>query len=166
MSALHDKAEQIRQLRDLRKLKVDRLKAEVGQARKKLDDARDGFAARSLEYEKVLQGSGANFDALLTESEGLEDGQTRMIAVTRTMARQRAAEIRAKTMRDEAEMAIATVETKIEQLMQALAQAQGQLEAAERLVERTSRVVALREEERADDLMQEQYSSEGLGASF
>ncbi len=157
-------AAQIRQLRDLRQMKVDRLQAEAGVARKRVGAAKDDFVTRTLEFEKVMGGAAANFDSVIEDSADLADPQTRMVAITRTMARQRAAEVRAKTLRDEAELQISTAETRLERLMHDLAVAQGQLEAAERLAQRTDRVEALRAEERTDDMMQDQFSADSFGA--
>ena len=153
---------QIKQLRDLRQMKVDRLEAEIGLARKRVEAAKDTFISRTLEYEKVLGANASDFDAVIADSSGIADAQTRMIAVSRTMQRQRAAEERAKTMRDEAEAEIDTADKRLEKLMEELLLAKGQLRAADTLYERAARSDSLIRDERADELAQEQFSADNM----
>lgn len=154
---------QIRQLRDLRKVKVDRLSTEVGLARKKLVGAKETFEDASDEYEKMLADGGMDFDSVLDQAANLHDPQTRLVAVNRTMTRKRAAEARARARRDAAEAEISQTESRLEQLMHDLAVAQAQLKAAETIAERTQRAENTAQEQQSEDNLLDQFSS-GAGS--
>jgi len=159
-------AQQLTQLQDLRKLKVDQMMRAAQKASQHVGFCQDQLQQRIAGHAAIAAECNIPFDQRFLEATDIADPQARLVAVNATVLRLRRQAAAALNARNLAQEDLATALDALAKINRDILRAQGRLTGVDTLLSHAARKQAIFDEAQADEEALDQFSGRRAGGSL